>query len=126
MKGVNQPLEQRPDCALSCMAGPYYDGELTPEESRRFLEHLFFCPVCRMEVRAIRRLSELIHSDGRPGPWTPGPEDECEAAAEWGAGHEMGLPSPAGAEGRRRPRLKPRPGTTPAVGLAGGGRGVRG
>ncbi len=61
-------------CSRNCLAGPLLDGELTPREARRYLEHLRRCPECRVELRTLRRLSQLLRTD-RQGPWDPGPED---------------------------------------------------
>ena len=106
-----KPKDQR-SCPLSCLAGPLHDGELDPVESRRYMEHLFRCPACRDELRVVRRLSQLLRSEGNPGPWEPGVEDVsvAETLAE-GDGRA------GAARSKPRPRLHP----VPAAGFPGGG-----
>jgi len=93
-------------CALSCLAGPHLDGELTPRESRGYVEHLRRCPECRGELRALRRLAQLLRTD-RQGPWDPGPEDLVGEETE-----------PARVAGRK---ATIRPTTATATALPGGG-----
>jgi anti-sigma factor RsiW len=75
MERVTRRTVQGPaGCSRNCLAGPLLDGELTPREFRCYVEHLRQCPECRAELRALRRLSQLLRTD-RQGPWDPGPED---------------------------------------------------
>jgi len=106
---------RKPDCPLSVLAGPYFDGALGDAEARRYENHLFGCPTCRAELRAVRRLSQLIRSCGFPGPWASGPED-------------VPVEEPI-AEEAERPDLVPRPSPSLALAAAlpvqGGGPGGR-
>ena len=47
----------------------YHDGELPPEEARRFEAHLAECPICAEELRQLRSLSRLLK--GAPAPDAP-------------------------------------------------------
>jgi len=126
---MRQASRDTEDCRLGCLAGPFFDGELAPREVKRYLGHLSNCPVCRAELRAVRRLSQLIRDSGSLDPWDSGPEDVLAGEAER-AGPARGEAEPekatgrsAGRPGRERPALKPRPCPTArlAFGAAGGG-----
>lgn len=114
MRHVDRETLETPECPLGCLAGPFFDGELTPREARGYLEHLFHCPVCRAELRAVRRLSQLIRSSGSLEPWVPGPEDVPDEEAARAEAAERARR----ALSRLRPR--PSPSSAPLAGATGG------
>ena len=44
----------------------YHDGEMSPEERRRFEVHLRECPACADELERLRALSRILTSASRP------------------------------------------------------------
>lgn len=104
---VPSPGRHASRCGRSCLAGPFLDGELAAGEAESYQRHLAGCPDCRAELRTLRRLSQLLQTWGRPGPWATGPEDALEAEPRREARAE-------------RASLRPGP-TTSLVVLAGGG-----
>ncbi len=73
-------MSDKRTCPEAALASPFFDGELAPRQAVGFERHLKVCPACRAELRAIRRLSQLVRGWGFPGPWETGPEDELETA----------------------------------------------
>jgi anti-sigma factor RsiW len=55
------------DCEFEERIGPFYDGELPPEQEREVAEHLDGCNLCITELERLQKLSAMLRTARVPG-----------------------------------------------------------